>query len=313
MKEFKGSLFSLILLSVLLFALPFFLGGCGFLGQSPTARISTSPSAEDGTVTVQVGDKITFDAGDSEANGGEITEYTWNFGDDSTASGETKDHSYDSAGSYTVELTVTDDNGSTDTASVEVEVKEELNASIKVTSPSDPDSVNVGDEVTFDASDSTGDITSYEWDFKSASDPGSATDSGETASYTYDSAGSYTVELVVTGSNGATDKETYSIGVSSDNEPPTAVIEAEPTGGVESVEVDFDGSGSSDPDGNIESYSWDFDDGEESSKVSPTHTFTNDTDSPVEYIVTLTVTDDDGASDTAEQIIEVEVVPPPPS
>ncbi len=58
---------------------------------------------------------------------------------------------------------------------------------------------------------------------------------------------------------------------------------------------------SSDPDGSIVSWSWDFGDGETSTDQHPTHNY------PVsdEYTVTLTVTDDDGATDTATQTINV--------
>lgn len=96
------------------------------------------------------------------------------------------------------------------------------------------------------------------------------------------------------------------------NEPPKAKISADTMNDQSPLEVSFDGSGSSDPDGSIESYSWDFGDGEESSEVSPTHTFTNDTDSTIEYDVTLNVTDDMGESDTAEVTITVLVPPTPP-
>ncbi|MEZ5472066.1 MAG: PKD domain-containing protein [Marinicella sp.] len=55
---------------------------------------------------------------------------------------------------------------------------------------------------------------------------------------------------------------------------------------------DFDGSGSSDADGMIVDYSWNFGDGNQASVAVTNHSFTADGN----YTVTLTVTDDDGAT-----------------
>ncbi|MEX1668598.1 S8 family serine peptidase [Zhongshania guokunii] len=58
--------------------------------------------------------------GSSDDNG--ITGYQWNFGDGAVASGVTVSHSYDSAGSYTVTLTITDVSAQQDSASENVVV-----------------------------------------------------------------------------------------------------------------------------------------------------------------------------------------------
>jgi len=60
------------------------------------------------------------------------------------------------------------------------------------------------------------------------------------------------------------------------------------------AEIQFDGSESYDPDGEIVKYHWDFDDGTTSNEVKPTHTFTT----PMGYDISLTVTDDEGATNT---------------
>lgn len=60
------------------------------------------------------------------------------------------------------------------------------------------------------------------------------------------------------------------------------------------IELTFDGSGSTDTDGIITSYAWIFGDGTTGGGVKPTHTYTE----IKEYTVTLTVTDDGGATDT---------------
>jgi PKD repeat protein len=69
------------------------------------------------------GQLITFDATASyDPDGGPIEHYHWNFGDGSTGSGATTVHSYDSSGSYTVSLTVTDDDGEVSEASTSATV-----------------------------------------------------------------------------------------------------------------------------------------------------------------------------------------------
>jgi PKD repeat protein len=64
----------------------------------------------------------------------------------------------------------------------------------------------------------------------------------------------------------------------------------------------FDGTGSHDPDGSIVSYAWDFGDGSQSTLATPAHTFAG----PGTYDVTLVVTDDDGATASAEESVLVE-------
>jgi len=70
------------------------------------------------------GDGLTFDAGGSSDADGTIASYDWTFGDGTTASGETVSHTYASTGSYDATLTVTDDDGRTDTTTVTIRVDE---------------------------------------------------------------------------------------------------------------------------------------------------------------------------------------------
>jgi PKD repeat protein len=79
-----------------------------------------------------------------------------------------------------------------------------------------------------------------------------------------------------------------------------------PYSGDEGSPITFNGTGSTDPDDNIESYAWDFGDGETGSGAVVDHTYANGGD----YTVTLTVTDDDGASDVATASVSVADVAP---
>ncbi|WP_040820089.1 Ig-like domain-containing protein, partial [endosymbiont of Tevnia jerichonana] len=94
------------------------------------------------------------------------------------------------------------------------------------------------------------------------------------------------------------------------NRRPQAQISASRTLGAIPMDVGFSSSGSIDTDGTIESYLWNFGDGNSSSDADPLHIF----ESPGLYNATLTVTDDQGATDSATLTIEVaaeEDVDPP--
>ena len=88
------------------------------------------------------------------------------------------------------------------------------------------------------------------------------------------------------------------------NESPEAAFTASTSG----LTVSVDGSGSSDPDGTISTYAWDFGDGETASGVSAEHTYAL----AGTYTVRLTVTDDDGASDSTTRQVTVTAPDPGP-
>lgn len=156
-----------------------------------------------------------------------------------------------------------------------------------------------GLSVAVDGSDSLdpdGSVTSYAWDF---GDGASAT--GVDAVHTYGSSGNYEVTLTVTDDAGEVDQLTREVTVTEPpegNEPPAAAFEFS----VSALDVTLDGAGSSDPDGSIASYQWDLGDGASASGVTASHTYAT----AGTYQVTLTVTDDAGASHSLTQSINVE-------
>ncbi|MGS0685683.1 PKD domain-containing protein [Nakamurella sp. GG22] len=146
--------------------------------------------------------------------------------------------------------------------------------------------------VAFDAGTSTASsgqsISGWDWNFGD----GSARGTTKTASHTYDAAGTYTVTLQVTDSQGITDSVTKSVTVKAAHAKPVAVIGAAPN----ALAVQFDSSGSTASDGaTIASQSWTFGDGGTSTLPNPSHTFT----AAGTYNVTLTVTDSQGATSAA--------------
>jgi PKD repeat protein len=87
----------------------------------PIAEFSYSPPMP------WAGQQVTFDASESYDPGGSIVRYEWDFGDgESGELGEVVQHQFWVPGTYTVKLTVTDDDGATDTYSEVIMVTDNL-------------------------------------------------------------------------------------------------------------------------------------------------------------------------------------------
>ncbi|HDQ06297.1 MAG TPA: PKD domain-containing protein, partial [Candidatus Bathyarchaeota archaeon] len=232
---------------------------------------------------------VTFDANGSYDPDGTIVEYLWDFGDGNTAAGVTASHSYPTMGAYSVTLTVTDDDGATDSVSVTKTVR---NISPVANFTESAHTVFTGENIDFDASESydpDGTIVSYLWDF---GDGNTAT--GVTVSHAYADNGSCVVNLTVTDNDGATDSVHTTKTIM--NRPPVANFTESAHTVFTGENIDFDASESYDPDGTIVEYSWDFGDGNTAAGVTISHSYA----SSGTYTVTLTVTDNDGATATAE-------------
>ncbi len=147
-----------------------------------------------------------------------------------------------------------------------------------------------------------GSIASYQWDFGDGE-----TATGVAPGHTYELAGSYTVTLTVTDNLGVTDTATRDVDVTDPpppppNQDPVARI----TGSCTNLSCPLSGATSTD-DGDIDTYAWDFGDGATATGVAPGHTYS----AAGTYLVTLTVTDNEAATDTAT--LEVTVTQPPAS
>lgn len=86
-----------------------------------------APVAQIGDVsTITLGQLVTFDGSESSDTDGTIVSYQWDFGDGSTGSGAIVHHTYATTGTYQVALTVTDNDGTSNTASISVAVVKQL-------------------------------------------------------------------------------------------------------------------------------------------------------------------------------------------
>jgi PKD repeat protein len=227
-----------------------------------------------------------FDGSTSYDPDGTVAQYAWNFGDGTTGTGETASHAYTAAGTYPVTLTVTDNDGATDS----------VTNNVTVTAPPVAAFTSGTSALTasFDGSSSTdasGTIQSYAWNFGDGT-----TATGVTTSHTYSSAGTYAVTLTVTDSNNATSSITQNVTVAAPL-PPAASFTASTSG----LTVAVNGSGSTDPDGTIAQYAWNFGDGSTGTGATTSHTYT----SAGTYTVSLTVTDNLGATNTTTQQVTV--------
>ncbi|MEA5117249.1 MAG: PKD domain-containing protein, partial [Propionicimonas sp.] len=145
------------------------------------------------------------------------------------------------------------------------------------------------------STDPEGGDLSYAWSFGDGT-----TGTGATASHAYGSAGSYQVTLTVTDPDGLSNAVTQTVTVVA-NQPPTAAF----TSSVNQHTVSFDAAGSTDADGTIAGYAWDFGDGTSATGAVVTHEYAT-TDS---FAVTLTVTDDQGATNVLTQTVETADAP----
>lgn len=148
---------------------------------------------------------------------GRVVSYRWEFGDGTAAAtGETVAHTWQTAGSYTASVTVTDDKGATSTDQARVTVSNSGTPNLPPTARiSAPASATVNSSVTFSgtqSSDPDGTIQSYVWAF---GDGTSAT--GPTVTKVYTATGTYNVVLTVTDNRGATATASHVVTVTTSN------------------------------------------------------------------------------------------------
>lgn len=248
---------------------------------------------------------VTLDGSGSSDPDGDIVSWRWNFGDGTSADGAIVEHAWTTEDVFSVQLTVEDDFGATDTAALRVSTSTSQNLNmLPIASFSGPARGMPGETLSFDGSasaDPDGSVVEHRWEFGDG-----ATAMGPTVSHAWTTEETFTVKLVVVDDDGALGQATKTvvIGAVTGNQAPIAEAGPDQNGAI-GAPVVLDGSASTDPDGTIVSYAWDLGEpGATANTPRAMHTYS----APGTYTVTLTVTDD--AGETAQDTATVTIAPP---
>ncbi len=254
----------------------------------PTAAFTPSLTSGQPPLTVQF----------TNETQGDVTTYLWDFNGDGITDSvdENPTHVYNTAGTYTVVLTVIGPGGQSN-ANAQISVENPPNAPI---ADFDATPLTGTAPLTVSFSNTTsGDTSNFSWDFNNDG----VIDSTETSpTFTYSEAGTYTAKLTATGPGGATTAEA-TITVTTPLAAPEAAFNANPTNGDVPIDITF----TNESNGDQLSYSWDFDgDGlVDSTEAGPhTITFTN----AGTFNASLTVSNSVGSDTATVQLILSEAV-----
>lgn len=137
---------------------------------------------------------------------GSVVSYDWDFGDGEGDGNESPTHSFLESGTYNVTLEVTDDQDSTGTITQQVTVEK---PNVAPTAAYTVTCVYL--DCTFDgtsSTDSDGTVTGWAWDFGDGD-----TGNGDVVPHTFDNPGTYSVQLIATDDDNATNAVTNSVTV----------------------------------------------------------------------------------------------------
>ena len=256
-------------------------------------------------------DVVTFDASSTLNAGvacGVSCQYSWNFGDGTSATGQVTSHQFRTVGTFQTTLTVSDSVGAQSVKVVAVPVAAGTPPTSGFTaSPSSP---GVNQDVFFNATQATPapgrTITSYNWNFGDGS-----TATGVIVSHQFTAPGIYNVQLSTTDDAGTVSiPTTLALTVGQSVGPaPVALMTCQPGNSTRGVPVSCNASASTPGSGaNIVSYTfnWGVGQGDEvHTNPLQSHLYT----SPGTFTVSLTVRDSLGRTAFNQQQVTVVATP----
>lgn len=228
----------------------------------------------------------------SNVSSGTINTWSWDLDDGSNEVQQNFNHLYANAGVYDVSLTVTTDNGCTDVITQQVEVFDLPVAAFNFQDVCQ----NISAAFTDNSNIPTGNINSWVWDFGDGQ-----VSNIQNPTNDYAAEGTYTVSLTVGSGAGCTDQVQHDIVIH-----PVPAAAFTNNNACEGYATDFvDQSNVST--GNITGWSWSYGDGNSAASQNPSHNYLGFG----VYNTTLTVTTDNGCTNTVTQPVTVYSSPVP--
>jgi gliding motility-associated-like protein len=217
--------------------------------------------------------------------------YDWSFGNGDTSTLQTPPfQTYNSMGTFTNTLIVTNVNGCSDTSSQIVTI-----APFVANFGQDTTSICPGDIINFSDSSSNG-VNAWAWDF---GDGGSST--AQNPTYTYLNSGIYTVSLIVTNAAGCTDSISITNLIIVNPNPVAAFSANDSTACQVPFLVNF-----TDLSTGATSWSWNFGDGNTANTQNPSNIYT----ALSNYNVSLSISDINGCTDSIFYNSLIQIIPP---
>ncbi len=166
----------------------------GFIGGEPP--VNEPPSASFTTSC----DELTCGFTDTSTDvDGTVVSRSWDFGDGGTSSAQNPSHTFAAAGTFTVTLTVTDDDGAMDQTSQSITVSDGGPGNQPPTASFTASCTDLACDFSDGSTDADGNVVSWSWDFGDG-----GTSSAQNPSHIYGAGGTFTVTLTVTDDDGAT-------------------------------------------------------------------------------------------------------------
>lgn len=245
----------------------------------PIAQFTYTPT------TPSTQDSITFTDSSSDSDGS-IISWKWEFGDNNTSLQKNPTHQYEKKGTYIVNLTVTDNNMSTNSTSQTISVNTGIPRIFFDYTPENP---TIEDTISFEdkSHDLDGSITSWYWNF----DDGN-TSTRQHPSHQYSSPSEYNVTLQITDDDGLQNQTFLIVEVEDKNDPPVASFTVKPSTPYTLDSIEFESTSTDDE--TITNYTWTIDDDIVLYGREVTYSFSNSGT----YEVKLTVTDNENDKDT---------------